>query len=557
MSNMDQRTPSYDSVNSVGKATKAPAQHDEQHVPKPPSLNRDLVTGELDETVVLAEGEDRTTSFVWFLVAMAATGGLLFGYDTGVIGGVLVHKDVAADLGRASLSSGAKEILTTATTLGALIGGFGSGVLADWRGRKFVLGVADVIFIVGAVMQTVSFGHGAYWIMAVGRLVIGFAVGFAALIVPLYIGELSPTAIRGRLVTLNVVAITFGQVIAYVINLAFQHVKSGWRGQVALGALPPLIHLGMLFFLPESPRYLLRDNRVEETLVILRKIYPYATVEQLELKCRVIGASVRENIGAKAGFIPTWKRLHFIGCNLRGLIIACGLQGIQQLCGFNTLTYYAPTLFASVGFSNSLVIGLVLSCVNFIFTLVALATIDKIGRRRIACWTIPGMAAALVLAAVAFHFLTLPTGGQLPDNGLGTDQRFAPVVLTAIILYVICYAFGIGNLPWQQGELFEMSVRGMGTGISTSCNWGANLVINATFLSLMKAITASGAFGLYAGLCALGAVFCICLYPETAGLSLEETREVFSDGFGIKKAERMRQEKAAALAELRGTAPRA
>ncbi|GAA5885092.1 hypothetical protein JCM16303_006399 [Sporobolomyces ruberrimus] len=509
---------------------------------------------EFDESVVRAEGEERTTAFVWWLVIAAATGGLLFGYDTGVIGGALVHRDIAVDLGRTTLSSSNKEILTSATTLGALLAGFTSGLLADVIGRKLVIGLADAIFIVGAVMQAVAFGTNAYWIMAIGRLIIGFGVGFASLVVPLYIGELAPTSLRGRLVTLNVVAITFGQVVAYCLNLAFQNVPHGWRYMVGLGAVPPMLQLGLLSYLPESPRYLLRRDKLAETVDILRKVYPYATEEQLHLKAEVIRDSVKKTMGHQGSFIQTWKRLHFVGANFRGLVIACGLQGIQQLCGFNTLMYYAPTLFESVGFDNSLVIGLVISIVNLAFTLVALVIIDKVGRRRIACYTVPGMCGALIVAAIAFHYLTLGTGGRLPATGesnAGLNQKFSPLVLTAMLVYVAFYASGIGNIPWQQGELFEMDVRGMGTALSTTCNWGGNLIIGSTFLSLIDKITAAGAFGFYAGLCFLGSVFVWFLYPETSGLSLEETREVFKDGFGIKKANRMRKSKQSALAEYR------
>ncbi|GAA6027340.1 hypothetical protein JCM8097_002608 [Rhodosporidiobolus ruineniae] len=506
---------------------------------------------EVDESVVRAEGEDRTTFFVWFLVLAAATGGLLFGYDTGVIGGALVHQDIAADLHRVPLKSFDKEILTSATTLGALIAGFSSGILADIVGRKMVIGLADAIFIIGAIMQAVSYGPNAYWVMAAGRLIIGFGVGLASLVVPLYIGELAPTSLRGRLVTLNVLAITFGQVVAYILNLAFQHVSQGWRYQVGLGAVPPTLQLCMLGYLPESPRFLLRRDKLEQTVAILRKIYPYATEEQVHFKAEVIRESVKENMGHKAGFVETWKRLHFVGANFRGLVIACGLQGIQQLCGWNTLMYYAPTLFESVGFNNSLVIGLVISIVNFVFTIVAMVIIDRVGRRRIACITVPGMSAALIVAAVAFHYLTRNTGGQLPDDGVGLDQKFAPLILTAILVYAVFYGTGIGNIPWQQGELFEMDVRGMGTALATTCNWGGNLIIGSTFLSLIDSITAAGAFGFYAGLCFLGALFVFFLYPETSGLSLEETREVFADGFGIKKANRMRRQKMQVLKQIR------
>ncbi|SCV74070.1 BQ2448_6502 [Microbotryum intermedium] len=513
-----------------------------------------ISSGDYDDAIVRAEGEKRTTIFLWHLVTMAAWGGLLFGYDTGVIGGSLVHKDLARDLGRVPLSNLDKEVLTAATTLGALIASLGAGVLADRAGRKLVIFLADVFFLIGAIMQAVAFGSGAYWIAAVGRLILGFGVGSAALIIPLYISELAPTCQRGRLVTLNVIAITGGQVLAYIINIAFRNVSHGWRFM--------------------TPRYMLRHGDFEETRAVLRKIYPFATEEQIMLKSKVIGARVQKEVG-EGGLLASWKKLHFDPANFRGLFIACGLQGIQQLCGFNTLMYFSPTLFQSVGFSDPLVIGLVIALMNLFFTFVALIIVDKVGRRRIACWTIPGMSLALILAAVAFHFLTIRTEGRLTDNGL-LDQKWSPVVLAAMIIYVAFYATGIGNIPWQQQELFHVSVRGIGTSISTACNWAGNLIISLTFLSLIDAITPSGAFGkfilfksircaqcvnlkspcsirpgLYAGICFLGALFCIFLYPETALLSLEETLEVFSNGFGVKKADRMRKNKKEAMRQLR------
>ncbi|SGY46208.1 BQ5605_C001g00397 [Microbotryum silenes-dioicae] len=508
-----------------------------------------ISTGDYDDAIVRAEGEERTTMFLWHLVIMAAWGGLLFGYDTGVIGGSLVHKDLARDLGRVPLRNLDKEVLTAATTLGALIASLGAGVLADRAGRKLVIFLADMFFLVGAIMQAVAFGSGAYWIAAVGRLILGFGVGSAALIVPLYISELAPTCQRGRLVTLNVIAITGGQVLAYIINIAFRNVSHGWRFMVGGGAIPPLVQLAFLPFLPETPRYMLRHGKFEETRAVLRKIYPFATEDQIMLKSKVIGVRVQKEVG-EGGLLASWKKLHFVPANFRGLVIACGLQGIQQLCGFNTLMYFSPTLFQSVGFSDPLVIGLVIALTNLLFTFVALIIVDKVGRRRIACWTIPGMSLALILAAVAFHFLTLRTDGRLTDNGL-LDQKWSPVVLAAMIIYVAFYATGIGNIPWQQQELFHVSVRGIGTSISTACNWAGNLIISLTFLSLINAITPSGAFGLYAGICFLGALFCIFLYPETALLSLEETLEVFSDGFGVKKAKHMRRHKKEAMRQLR------
>ncbi|CCO27252.1 Myo-inositol transporter 1 [Rhizoctonia solani AG-1 IB] len=178
--------------------------------------------------------------------------------------------------------------------------------------------------------------------------------------------------------------------------------------------------------------------------------------------------------------------------------------------------------------------------------MVALKYIDIVGRRKIMLFTPPGMIFGLVLASISFYYLTKSTGGVLVD-GAKYPKTWSSLVLFSMVFYVASYATGLGNVPWQQSELFALDVRGIGASIATSANWAANLVIGATYLSLMHAITPSGAFGFYAGLCLLGWLFCIFCYPETAGLSLEEVKLIFRNDFGIKASERMR----AAKRELR------
>ncbi|TFY62941.1 hypothetical protein EVJ58_g3541 [Rhodofomes roseus] len=498
-----------------------------------------LAAGEVSELVVVAEGEERTTLFVWLLVFCTSISGLLFGYDTGVISGALVT--IGSDLGPQSLSNFQKELITTATTLGALIGGLIAGMLSDYIGRKPVLAVADVIFIAGAIGQAVS--H-AVWPMVGGRFVIGFGVGLASCIAPLYIQELSPTRLRGRMVAVNVVAITGGQVIAYGIDAAFQNMDGGWRWMVGLGTVPAGLQLMFLFFLPESPRIMIRRGRLDGAHRTLSSIYSLATPEQVELKMKVLEAAVKQSVEI-ANSTTFWQRLRsivLVPVHRRALIIACGLQAFQQLCGFNTLMYYSATLFQEIGFSDSIAVSLIVSGTNFIFTLFALKYIDIIGRRKIMIYSAPGMIIGLVVAAISFHYMTKKTGGQLVT---GTDypKSWSSLILACMIFYVASYATGLGNVPWQQGELFSLEVRGIGTSLATTMNWGANLLINSTYLSLMAAITPAGAFGFYAGLCLLGWLFCLFCFPETAGLSLEEAQMIFQHGFGIRASQRLRREK--------------
>ncbi|WWD17533.1 hypothetical protein CI109_101974 [Kwoniella shandongensis] len=496
------------------------------------------IGGEVDESAIAVEGEDRVNAFVWILVFTAALSGLLFGYDTAAISGVLVI--IGDDLGK-DLTTWQTEMVTSATTLGALVGGLIAGGLSDFTGRKLVIILANVVFIAGSICQAACRNVSA---MVAGRFIVGLGVGLASCIVPLYIGELSPTKLRGRLVTMNAVVVTLGQVIAYAIGAAFQHVPKGWRYIVGLGAVPAIVQLCAMGFLPESPRILLLRSKVDKARSILAKIYPLATSTQVDQKVEIMRAAVQQTqvVNEQTTWLERLRSLVMVGTNRRGLIIGCGLQALQQLCGFNTLMYYSATIFAMLGFRNATAVGLIVATVNFLFTLVSLRLVDPIGRRKTLLFTVPIMIVSLSLAAIFFHFLTKSTGGILV-SGSDYPKSWSILVLLSMLLYVAGYATGLGNIPWQQGELFKLEVRGIGTSISTATNWSCNLLISATFLSLMNAATPSGAFGLYAGLCTLGWMFCYLLYPETSGLSLEEVFIVFEDGFGVERSYELRREK--------------
>lgn len=501
--------------------------------------NRGNAAGDVSQYAIVAEVEKHTTWFVWLLVACCTISGLLFGYDTGVISGTLVT--INGDLGPAQLSDGQKEFITSATTLGALLGGLAAGAMSDWTGRRPVLGIADIIFIGGALGQAVC--H-TVWSMIGCRFLIGIGVGLASCIAPLYIQELSPTRLRGRMVVLNVVMITFGQVVAYGIDAGFANVSGGWRWMVGLGTVPAGIQLIFLAFLPESPRILIRKGNMEAAHRVLERVYSQATAEQIDLQLQVLRASVQQSIDIanSTTFFERFNSMITVPVNRRALIIGCGMQAFQQLCGFNTLMYYSASLFQEIGFNQPTAVGLIISGTNFIFTLFALKYIDIVGRRRIMVFSAPGMVFGLTLASIAFHYMTLHTGGDLVD-GVSYSRSWSAVILLSMIIFVASYATGLGNVPWQQGELFGLEVRGIGTSLSTATNWASNLLIGSTYLSLMAKITPAGAFGFYAGLCLLGWLFCLFCFPEIAGLSLEEVQSIFRDGFGIRESQRMRNQK--------------
>ncbi|KAG6873394.1 hypothetical protein C0995_016204 [Termitomyces sp. Mi166 len=367
-------------------------------------LARDIDTGEINELTVVAEGEEKTTWFIWILVLCSTISGLLFGYDTGVISGALVT--IGSDLGPAQLSNGQKD-----------------------GGAKVNL----------SMLRNVQ-----------------------------------------RLTKkLSVVMITLGQVIAYGIGAGFENVNGGWRWMVGLGAVPAGIQCLLLFFLPESPRILIRRGNMVQARSVMSRIYELARPEEVEFKVKVLHAAVQKSIEITntTTFLERSKSMLFDPVNRRALAVGCGMQAFQQLCGFNTLMYYSATLFKEIGFDQPTAVGLIISGTNFIFTLVALKWIDRIGRRKIMVWSAPD--------------LTRKTGGNLID-GTQYSTAWSAIVLVSMIIFVASYATGLGNVPWQQGELFGLEVRGLGTSLSTATNWAGNLLIGSTYLSLMAKITPAG-----------------------------------------------------------------
>ncbi|GHJ86391.1 hypothetical protein NliqN6_2793 [Naganishia liquefaciens] len=500
--------------------------------PDDPGDNEDR-TGfkDIDDDLVQAEGEDQITAYIWILVCCASISGLMFGVDTAIISGTLVV--IGDDLSNHLLSNREKEIITSATTVGALVGGLASGTLSDFWGRKPIIGLANVVFIAGALLQTFA---QTVTLMVTGRVVVGLGVGLASCIIPLYIGEMSPSRLRGKMVTINVLAITFGQCVAYAIGAVFQHVNHGWRYMVSLSALPAVVQLACMAFLPESPRILLKRGSPDEAYRVLAKIYSSATPQQIHAKADILRQSVKQSVRImeELTFRERLDSIFLVGANRRALIVGAGLQALQQLCGFNSLMYYSSTLFASLGFHNSTAVSSLVAIINLIFTLIALRIVDPFGRRRTMLWTLPGMVLSLFLAAFFFGKLTSNTHHHL-ELGHEYPRGWTSLTVGAMLCYVASYALGLGCIPWAQGELFRLEVRGIGTSLCTATNWACNLVISATFLSLMDAITPSGAFSLYGVICVVGYVFCYFCQPETAYLTMEQTFQLFTDDFGIQK----------------------
>lgn len=496
--------------------------------------------------------------FMWLLTFSAGIGGLLFGYDTGVISATLVSIDTS--LSNRPLTSLDKSIITSATALFALLVSPLSSVLADRLGRRRVILVADILFVLGSAIQA---GSSTVAAMVAGRAVVGAAVGAASFVVPLYLAELSPAAFRGRVVTMNIFFVTWGQVVAYIVGWGFAEFGSretGWRWMVGLGAAPALLQLVLVAGMPETPRWLVKAGRADEARAVVRRVAGggAGASAEADVVLKGIEAEVRDEeqaqkarrrapaAGPRADWLDGWDELLSVRRNRRALAIACLLQGLQQLCGFNSLMYFSATIFKLLGFDSPTLTSMVVAVTNMLFTVVALLVIDKVGRRRILLCSIPFMVVGLLLSAWGFSMMQLSTSAfsDSPEGSDGSTEPPAPppapshgaavVVLTSIMLYVAAYAIGLGNVPWMQSELFSLSVRSLGSGAATATCWAANFVVGLSFLPLMDALTPTWTFVLYATVCVAGNWVVYRVYPETSGLGLEEAAALLErDDWGV------------------------
>ncbi|KAI2611090.1 general substrate transporter, partial [Hypoxylon fragiforme] len=500
------------------------------------------------EDTVIEWPAGRPGLFIWLLTLSAGISGLLFGYDTGVISATLVS--VGTSLSGRALTSLDKSVITSCTSLFALAASPISSVLADFFGRKPVILLSDLLFVLGAVVQALSYSVSN---MVLGRSIVGIAVGAASFVTPLYIAELAPPTYRGRLITMNVLSITLGQVVAYVIGWIFaEHgdPSTGWRWMVGLGALPAALQCALILFMPETPRWLVKAGRSTEAGRIVQKTLgsdktSYRLVDSVvkgierEIREEQGRAELTDN-GGKHRF-QGWHELLSVPRNRRALIIACLLQGLQQLCGFNSLMYFSATIFTMLGFPIPTLTSLTVAATNFVFTVLALFLIDQIGRRRILLYSIPFMVCGLLLAAFGFSSIKLPSGdASLGDHVPATDDMSSPssqnaavIILISIMIYVASYALGLGNVPWMQSELFPLGVRSLGSGLATATNWIANFIVGLTFLPLMELMSPSVTFSLYGLVCAFGWFAIWKIYPETAGLTLEEATCLLENGWGV------------------------
>ena len=435
----------------------------------------------------------RPNGFLYVVAGVAALGGLLFGYDTGVISGAILF--IRQDYG---LSPLAVEVVVSSVLWGAVVGAAVGGLLTDRLGRRITLLLAGALFALGAVGTALA--PTVPWLV-VGRVMVGAAIGTASFATPLYISEISPASARGALVSLNQLAITGGILVSYLVDYALAD-SGGWRWMLGLAAVPAAaLGVGMLL-LPESPRWLLARGSADAARAVLERCRGGLPVEA---ELEDIQAGLRQRSG-------TWADL-FSPRVRPALVVGLGLAVLQQVSGINTVIYYAPTIFQTAGFASAAAAILAtvgVGTVNVLATVVAMRLVDRVGRRPLLLASLGGMAASL--GGLALTFAGSPGTGV--SGGL---------VVACLMLYVGSFAIGMGPVFWLLiAEIYPLPVRGRAMSVATLGNWAANLIVALTFLSLLEGLGPVGTFGLYALVSIGGLVFTACLVPETKGRSLEE-----------------------------------
>lgn len=448
-------------------------------------------------------GRVGSNKLVYFFGAL---GGLLFGYDTGVIAGAILF--INKDLGLSPFMSG---LVVSSLLVGAMVGAAFAGPIADATGRRKLVLVAAVVFAVGAIGAALATSAG---MLVLFRVVLGLAVGAASLIVPLYLAEVAPTEIRGAVASLNQLMIVTGILIAYIANSALAGAEA-WRWMIGLAVVPSaLLFLGMLF-MPETPRWLVSKDREEEAREVLRRTRNEVAVEAEMNDIKRVESQEEGGLGE---LLASWVR--------PALLVGMGLAIFQQIIGINTIVYYAPTTLTNVGFGNSAAIlaNAGIGVINVTMTLVAIRFIDRVGRKPLLLVGAAGMALSLGILGLTSLLLPEPSGVGLVGI----------VTLVCLALFIAAFAVSWGPIVWVMlGEIFPLKVRGSAMAVATVLLWGANFVVSLSFPVLLEALGLGWLFLGYAliGLAAL--LFVRYFVTETKGRSLEKIESDLRERAGV------------------------
>jgi sugar porter (SP) family MFS transporter len=428
---------------------------------------------------------------------IAAIGGFLFGYDTGVVGGAMLfmQKDLKLH------THGQQQLTVAILLLGAIAGAAMSGWLADQISRRRTKIISGSVYIIGGLGCAFS---QSYTEILASRFVLGLSVGTASFVSPMYISELVPKRIRGGVVSFNQLMVTLGIFSAYIVDWAFAPLPDNWRWMFGVTVIPGAALAVGMYFMPYSPRWLVQKGREDDARDVLER-YRFEE-DDVDEELREIKEVAEQEVSLR----------ELIGRNLRRtMLIGVGLAVFQQLVGINTVIYYAPTILKMAGQQNTgaLTESLYIGLTNVVFTVVAILLLDKLGRRFFLTFGTVCLTIALIGLGVFFASPSL-------QHSVGW------LALACLLFYIFGFAIGLGPVFWLMiSEIFPLQMRGPAMAVCTMFNWGFNFLISYTFLSLTDWITKSGTFWLYAGFGVCALIFFLTMIPETKGRSLEQIQD--------------------------------
>lgn len=460
---------------------------------------------------------------VYFIGFTAALAGLLFGLDVGVISGALdfIKKEFMSGLDPVQADSRA-EFVVSALLWGAVAGTLISGFLSSKFGRRKTILVSAVVFIAGAL--ACAFSPDEHFLIA-ARFLLGIGVGVASFTAPLYLSEISPQSVRGSMISMYQLMITIGILLAFVSDTwlatyaTFDGTTGGhWRIMLGIIAIPAAIMFAGVFFLPESPRWLFLNGFREAATGVFRR---------MKLDDAEIAAEVREIEDSAKIRQSGWSLFKENGNFRRAIALGIGLQVIQQLTGINVIMYYAPRIFSLAGFGDpteqmwgTVVVGIT----NVLATFIAIAFVDRLGRKPIMYAGFVTMGAAMV------------TVGSLFNTGIDQHPSLGYPAIVALLVFIVGFAMSAGPIIWVIcSEIYPLSGRDLGVTCSTTTNWVVNAIVGQTFLTLINTIGGGNTFLLYGGMNVLFIIFFVLLVPETKGVSLEHIERNLMSGKKLRE----------------------
>ena len=433
-------------------------------------------------------------AFIRRVSFIAGLGGILYGFDMGVIAAALIYVRDAFHL-----STWMQEVLVIAVLIGVMIGALIGGTVADRVGRRKTLVWGAILFIAGSILAPLSPN---VYVLFVARTLLGIAVGFTSVTAPVYVSELAPPQSRGMLIGLYQFALTSGIALADLVGYWFA-ASHGWRWMFAFGLVPALLFLFMVLTVPESPRWLFAQNRVAEAELVLKS---YTDEAGARLLLEDIHLSLMTKMERR------WSALWSPA--VRGsLFIAVGFMLLVPATGINAVLYYGPQIFSLAGISSdksAIFATFLVAITNVLATVIALVLVDRAGRKPLLFAGLGGMTVALLMLAVCFH------------NQAALGHSLGLIATSCLMFFITCYAFSLGPIAWiLVSEVFPLRLRGRGVAAATLSFGTSNFIVSLTFLSLLKAAGTSLTFIIYGAFCILTLIFVRYVIPETKGRELE------------------------------------